>query len=623
MDKVFAFRRIVDDKTAKLESDIQVLKSCRNDASPIFKLSIEVFVCIVDLHSLDSIGIEWIGVTHVCKRWREVALDTPTLWTKIPIGYTRCHWGYEMLKRSKPASIEVSWTAPRKTRPQPVSGNILQTSDMICFVLTNDLARIHRLSLNAYANLSADDCKVVQETLLAQLTPQPLPRLHTLILSIPDEWTDSSSAKTVKNCLIKFFEECIAMTATLCLRHLVLRSITDWNCILGSDFRRLEIGGSATRPSSSQFFTRLCGMSSLRSLTLGSDTTLPDATVSPEAHLSSSEPSVTLKHIHDLFLRASPTKITNVLKHAPPSALAHIVLMCDNWDTSSTHQEFFFHLSRIYSSTSQPAEVVSFNDLSLTLSSTCMDLEAYVTVDGTSSDMSSCVDDDDDDTPSIRLNMMWERQVDNTPGEDKLRALMSKTFHSIPCHNLIKLSVDLSELGFQINRHEVFEALGSQINLRSLTLFGAKSTNFINIISGNNISAKDIRFPALQTLEFYDGLFENQGHLSFHSLMEYLGTRARAGIRIKSLVLESCQGLSRAMRTELRTVVPGMVWVKGDADSESSDSEEDSSLEDNEDTGEDDSVGNTYDTEEEDLEDGSANDEDVGDFSEEDEESGV
>jgi len=49
-----------------------------------------------------NVGSElWKGFTHVCYRWREVALCTPTLWTRIVSSPNNNKWTQEMLLRSK------------------------------------------------------------------------------------------------------------------------------------------------------------------------------------------------------------------------------------------------------------------------------------------------------------------------------------------------------------------------------------------------------------------------------------------------------------------------------------------------------------------------------------------
>ncbi|KAI0061468.1 hypothetical protein BV25DRAFT_1785855, partial [Artomyces pyxidatus] len=45
-------------------------------------------------------GLGWISVTHVCRRWRHIALDNSGLWRHIPLTSGR-QWIAEMLSRSR------------------------------------------------------------------------------------------------------------------------------------------------------------------------------------------------------------------------------------------------------------------------------------------------------------------------------------------------------------------------------------------------------------------------------------------------------------------------------------------------------------------------------------------
>ncbi|TFY64789.1 hypothetical protein EVG20_g5835 [Dentipellis fragilis] len=56
-------------------------------------------------HELDD--LTWLGVTHVCRRWRMVALGYPLLWKKMRFGYPDMMRA--IVDRSAPASLLVEW----------------------------------------------------------------------------------------------------------------------------------------------------------------------------------------------------------------------------------------------------------------------------------------------------------------------------------------------------------------------------------------------------------------------------------------------------------------------------------------------------------------------------------
>ncbi|KAI0044861.1 hypothetical protein FA95DRAFT_211871 [Auriscalpium vulgare] len=55
-------------------------------------------------HSLD---IGWINMTHVCRQWRTVALNDPTLWSHIIVQTHGSRWLEEMFARSRSAALIV------------------------------------------------------------------------------------------------------------------------------------------------------------------------------------------------------------------------------------------------------------------------------------------------------------------------------------------------------------------------------------------------------------------------------------------------------------------------------------------------------------------------------------
>ncbi|KAI0064780.1 hypothetical protein BV25DRAFT_1790372, partial [Artomyces pyxidatus] len=94
----------------------------RNEHLPIFRLPSEILACIFAINRttprIEEFGAEhlrWIAVTHVCRRWRQVALDFPDLWTRGCFKHG-LNWTKEMFARSKtaPLYLEVTWSRTAK-----------------------------------------------------------------------------------------------------------------------------------------------------------------------------------------------------------------------------------------------------------------------------------------------------------------------------------------------------------------------------------------------------------------------------------------------------------------------------------------------------------------------------
>ncbi|KAH6917646.1 hypothetical protein BKA70DRAFT_1252784 [Coprinopsis sp. MPI-PUGE-AT-0042] len=97
------------------KKEIKRLSALRNDLSPISQLPTELLVRIFS-EVIVTVGYEsqwprrkvpsWMVLTHVCQRWRVVALDASTLWTGISFDWSS-HWVEAMLQRSKQAKLNI------------------------------------------------------------------------------------------------------------------------------------------------------------------------------------------------------------------------------------------------------------------------------------------------------------------------------------------------------------------------------------------------------------------------------------------------------------------------------------------------------------------------------------
>ena len=90
-------------------------RACNNSASsPIFRLPSEILAIIFIHRAREHYDYQqgnypfvpsWVNVSYVCRRWRSVALDCPTLWTYHFVLSPR--WTKELLARSRHASLKI------------------------------------------------------------------------------------------------------------------------------------------------------------------------------------------------------------------------------------------------------------------------------------------------------------------------------------------------------------------------------------------------------------------------------------------------------------------------------------------------------------------------------------
>ncbi|KAI0065842.1 hypothetical protein BV25DRAFT_1913276 [Artomyces pyxidatus] len=107
----------LDEELKAIQQVFFLVKACRNAlAGPIMTVPPELMsrifffaaaACPPKMRSTSTQKLGWINVTHVCRRWREIALGHSTLWNVIDYHELSRSWIEVMLKRSATASLHV------------------------------------------------------------------------------------------------------------------------------------------------------------------------------------------------------------------------------------------------------------------------------------------------------------------------------------------------------------------------------------------------------------------------------------------------------------------------------------------------------------------------------------
>ncbi|KAG0694431.1 hypothetical protein DFH29DRAFT_1083837 [Suillus ampliporus] len=115
-------RTYIDKDIAALAESLRVLRSRRNALAWISSLPSDILVTIFTSIMEEETFNRYTNpprrccaptsmiVTHVCRHWRQVALECPTLWAYINCASSR--WVPIMLERSKKAALVVTYSAP-------------------------------------------------------------------------------------------------------------------------------------------------------------------------------------------------------------------------------------------------------------------------------------------------------------------------------------------------------------------------------------------------------------------------------------------------------------------------------------------------------------------------------
>jgi hypothetical protein len=117
----FAAISTVDKGIDAARQFVRSLLTRRNALVPISLLPPEILARIFHLLVLEepplsggrSLG--WIRVTHVCRHWRQVALDDSSLWAKFWGIPTNTKWIPEMLARAKNAPLDIEFNASTRS----------------------------------------------------------------------------------------------------------------------------------------------------------------------------------------------------------------------------------------------------------------------------------------------------------------------------------------------------------------------------------------------------------------------------------------------------------------------------------------------------------------------------
>ena len=118
-------RRAIDDEIISSKESTRVLRSRRNAVAPISRLPPEtlaaIFSFLLTEWNKNTCYLKWIRVTHVCRRWREVALGHPCFWSHICFTKLKSDGVAEIFSRAKmaPLHLEADFTT-RFNWPQPM-----------------------------------------------------------------------------------------------------------------------------------------------------------------------------------------------------------------------------------------------------------------------------------------------------------------------------------------------------------------------------------------------------------------------------------------------------------------------------------------------------------------------
>ncbi|KAL0575805.1 hypothetical protein V5O48_006159 [Marasmius crinis-equi] len=162
-----------DEQMKKAREDLQELAYQRNLRVPICCLPVEILGRILILTSTRT-GLVWRDilfpkVMHVCRLWRTIAMNTPSIWSQPD--FCRPKLALEMIKYGKSAPLDITWgfsseDSRRQEHLDVLSEALLQVSRISSLVLS---------------------CTPSEFTRLVPRMVSPLPSVHSLRLECKDD----------------------------------------------------------------------------------------------------------------------------------------------------------------------------------------------------------------------------------------------------------------------------------------------------------------------------------------------------------------------------------------------------------------------------------------------------
>jgi hypothetical protein len=313
-DSAEHLRRAIDDELGSLEKTTRALKLRRNALAPISRLPPETIAIIFSFLSLPREYVRlltgdkqdilaWLRVSHVCHRWREIALNQPRFWSRIDFTTLTSAGATEVLSRSKMAPLEleanlsgVRWEGDR--------------IDAFGKQLSSHLSHTSRLNITAdFADL---------QTIIGQLA-SPAPALEWLSFIIDDEGHLRMGTPSNASIPPSFLGGTAPRLSRLQLDHCDIR----WTSPVFKSLRILEIQmlSQLARPSLEEWLDAMEQMLQLETLVVNHAT--PKA---PTVSTPLPEPTRVITHpsLTQLNLAASASDCAVALAHLILPALIRI-----------------------------------------------------------------------------------------------------------------------------------------------------------------------------------------------------------------------------------------------------------------------------------------------------------
>ncbi|KZT26651.1 hypothetical protein NEOLEDRAFT_198264 [Neolentinus lepideus HHB14362 ss-1] len=539
-------RKALDELIKQRINELSQLRTQRNNHAPIFKLPPEVLTYIFHICSyLEPFSIPspysmastpWFKVTHVCKHWREVALNCASLWHYIE--FVSPKWTAEMLKRSKNAAIVVKADLTYRT---PNFASIVQQA----------LEHVHRIK--------ELDLVAPQQTLcrLAGTLTRPAPHLESLRLS-------SQRLSAYLDTIYRVPDSLFKSTAPRLRRLELVNCEIDWNSSFLTNLTHLHLDKASAndpgRPMMSQFLKVLSNTPHLQSLRLKHSTPLDPENAAGDID------RVDLMSLSKVVINDRPENTAGLLNRLNMPHDVKLKLDCKA--TPGTEDGFeqvlavvkSYRLRDVHDRTHLESLRIMIEYGSLQVIGGSMKETVIPTVAALYPTLPAA-------NPQIDVILTWP----GGPKNERTKSILSLVSDSLDLHDVQSLHVYSSEPVPIDSWLATFTKLTS---LKSLKMGGYRCSTLIECLGKSTpvgqtqYESARVIFPELRTIamndvDFSERLAENMEVDVFSAFRDWLEFRMLRDVPVKEINLANCMSISEHKVAELQQRIVGMVSWDG------------------------------------------------------------
>ncbi|KAF4610966.1 hypothetical protein D9613_006731 [Agrocybe pediades] len=519
---------IIDSKIKQYEKEILALKTQRNTYAPISRLPPElitrIFECCKEVESMPSRlqyqkPPRWIRCSHVCRLWRTIALDSPTLWTDL--NFNHFTWIKETFVRSKMAALNVALhligTPDEASKVQFVKHQV------ICHG-----SRLKDLSLRSTFSAQSDLAEILGS----------IPRSTSNLQSLEIAYAQRSQ-------LYAYLPgECICDADKL--QHLMITGCgIDWVQHLSNKSAltvlKLHDIPSTSTISASQFLQSLAGMRSIQILELSN--AFPTLALHDTGIQSRRIPLPKLRVLK--LWGCSPETLGFLFKHIALGAGVYMDIVANGVD-ESCFTTFIEEMSSVISSNG--SVIHSLRLLSATSRQLWMTAFSHDPPG---------VDGEADVLPRNRTAIFSLQLTISSASSDHPDMLWINTCAALPLTWVRKVSWGNSLL---LSAETIISCFGALPNLHSLN-FSSRYHDLIKLLQATHPSSEGtcakFMFPVLRSLILQDFVLDDE---CLTDLADILIQRHEGGLEVEKLVIKQCYGVDVEEINLLSQIVADVVW---------------------------------------------------------------